>query len=47
MYGLMYDYEVAQAFVITTSYFTKECYKFAKGKAIVLIDADDLIKMMH
>ena len=47
MYGLMYEYKVDKVFIITTSYFTKECYKFVKDKDIELIDAKKLIKLIN
>jgi len=46
MYGLMYEYEVDEAYIVTSNRFTKECYKFAEGKAITLIDGEALLKMM-
>jgi len=46
MYGLMYEYEVDKAYVVTSNRFTKECYKFIKDKPIVLIDGEALLKMI-
>jgi HJR/Mrr/RecB family endonuclease len=43
MYGLMYEYEVDHAFVVTTSDFTKECYRFVEGKEMTLISGDALL----
>ena len=47
MYGLMYEYEVDKAYIVTTSYFTKECYKFVDGKEIELINGDTLVQMIN
>ncbi len=47
MYGLMYEYEVDRTFIVTTSSFTKECYKFVKGKEIELVNGNTLLKMIH
>jgi restriction endonuclease Mrr len=47
MYGLMYEYEVNEAYIVTTSRFTKECYKFVEKKKIILIDGEALIKMIN
>jgi restriction system protein len=38
MYGLMHEYGVDKVFVITTSEFTKECYRFSEEKEIELIN---------
>jgi len=46
MYGLMHEYKADQAYIVTTSYFTKECYKFVKEKNIVLINGNKLIQML-
>jgi restriction system protein len=43
MYGLMYEYDVDEAFVVTTSEFTKECYRFAEGKKITLLNGEGLL----
>lgn len=43
MYGLMYEYDVDEAYVVTTSEFTKECYRFVEDKGIVLINGEALI----
>ena len=46
MYGLMYEYDVDEVYVVTSNRFTKECHKFAEEKAITLIDGEALLKMM-
>ena len=46
MYGLMYEYDVEEAYIVTSNRFTKECYKFAEDKAMTLIDGEALLKMM-
>ncbi len=46
MYGLMYEYDVDEVYVVTTSRFTKECYTFSKDKNIILIDGISLIKLI-
>jgi len=46
MYGLMYEYDVDEAYVVTSSRFTKECYKFIENKDMVLIDGETLVKMI-
>ena len=47
MYGLMYEYDADKAYIVTTSHFTKECYKFVDGKNIELINASKLLKMLN
>ena len=47
MYGLMYEYEVDEAYIVTTSRFTKECYKFIEDKKIHLIDGEKLVMMIN
>ena len=47
MYGLMHEYDVSEAYIVTTSRFTKECYKFVVAKQMHLIDGETLIKMIH
>jgi restriction system protein len=47
MYGLMYEYDVDEAYIVTTSRFTKECYKFVEGKKIELIDGKKLVQMIN
>ena len=46
MYGLMYEYEVDEVYVVTTSRFTKECYAFSQGKKITLIDGEGLVRLI-
>ena len=46
MYGLMHEYEVDSVYIVTTSVFTKECYKFIEGKNIELIDGKKLLEIM-
>lgn len=46
MYGLKYEYEVDEVYIVTTSRFTKECQPFAKGKNMTLVDGKALIKLM-
>jgi len=47
MYGLMHEYDVHEVYIVTSSRFTKECYRFAKDKPIVLIDGEKLIGMIR
>ena len=47
MYGLMYEYDVDKIYIVTTSRFTKECYKFIEGKNIELIDGNKLVQMIN
>jgi len=47
MYGLMYEYNVDEAYIVTTSRFTKECHKFVEEKNIVLIDGNKLVEMIN
>jgi restriction system protein len=47
MYGLMHEYDVNEAYIVTTSRFTKECYKFVEGKNIVLIDGNKLVETIN
>jgi len=44
MYGLMYEYDVDEVYIVTTSRFTKECYAFSKEKNITLIDGERLVE---
>jgi restriction system protein len=46
MYGLMYEYDVDEAYIVTSNRFTKECYKFIEDKKIVLIDGTTLVEMI-
>ena len=47
MYGLMHEHNVDEAYIVTTSRFTKECYKFIEGKSMVLIDGNKLVQMIN
>ena len=47
MYGLMYEYQVDRAYIVTTSRFTKEAYRFVKGKEMVLLDGKKLLQMIN
>ena len=47
MYGLMHEHNVDLAYIVTTSRFTKECYKFIEGKNIELIDGNKLVQMIN
>ena len=47
MYGLMHEHDVDETYIVTTSRFTKECYKFIEGKNIELIDGNKLVKMIN
>ena len=47
MYGLMYEYEVDRAYVVTSSRFTKECARFVEDKPMELIDGEALVKMIN
>ncbi len=46
MYGLMHEYGVDEAYVVTSSRFTKECYRFVKDKPITLIDGENLLSLV-
>lgn len=46
MYGLMYEYEVNEVYVVTTSRFTRDCYSFTEEKKITLIDGEILVKLI-
>ena len=46
MYGLMYEYEVDEAYIVTSNRFTRECYKFVENKAMTLIDGERLVQMI-
>jgi len=43
IYGLMHEHNIKEAYVVTTSEFTKECYRFVEGKKIVLIDGKGVV----
>jgi len=47
MYGLMHEYDVDAAYIVTTNRFTKECYKFIEGKNMILINGEELVKMIN
>jgi len=47
MYGLMHEYGVDEAYVVTSSRFTKECYRFVKDKPITLIDGEGLLALVR
>jgi len=47
MYGLMYEYSVDEAYIVTSNRFTKECYKFIEKKNIELIDGKKLLQMIQ
>lgn len=47
MYGLMYEYDVDEVYVVTTSRFTKECHLFVKDKKIILIDGKILASLIE
>ena len=44
MYGLMHEYNVDEAYIVTTSRFTRECSPFVEGKKMTLIDGEILVK---
>ena len=47
MYGLMHEHEADKAYIVTTSVFTKECYKYIDGKNIELINGVSLVKRIN
>jgi len=47
MYGLMYEHKADKAYIVTTSTFTRECYKYIDGKNIELINGIALVKMIE
>ena len=47
MYGLMHEHNVDEVYIVTTSRFTKECYKFVEEKNIVMIDGNKLVEMIN
>ena len=47
MYGLMFEHDVDEVFVVTTSRFTKECYSFINEKKITLIDGESLVGLIR
>jgi len=46
MYGLMHEHGVDEVYVVTSNRFTKECYPFAEGKKMTLIDGEALVKLI-
>jgi restriction system protein len=47
MYGLMHEYDAQKVFIVTTSEFTKECYKFIEEKEIVLLNGEALVQKIR
>ncbi|HIQ27311.1 MAG TPA: restriction endonuclease, partial [Sulfurovum sp.] len=47
MYGLMHEHQVDEAYIVTTSRFTKECHPFVEGKKMTLIDGKTLVKLIE
>jgi restriction system protein len=47
MYGLMYEYDVECAIIVTTSEFTKECYRFVEDKPIEIINGETLLQRIR
>ena len=47
MYGLMHEHDAQEVYIVTTSRFTKECYPFAEGKKITLIDGVSLVRLIQ
>ena len=47
MYGLLHEHNVDKVYIVTTSRFTKECYKFIEGKNMILINGEELVKMIN
>jgi restriction system protein len=43
MYGLMHEHEADAVMIVTTSTFTKECYRFAEEKPVVLITGEEIV----
>lgn len=46
MFGLLHEHNVQRAYIMTTSYFTKDAIKFAEDKPIGLIDKEIIEKMV-
>ncbi len=46
MYGLLHEHDADEAYIVTSSGFTKESLLFVEGKPIVLIDAAMLVKRL-
>jgi restriction system protein len=47
MYGLMFEHDADEVYVVTTSRFTKECYNFINEKKITLIDGESLVGLIR
>ncbi len=47
MYGLMFEHDADEVYVVTTSRFTKECYTFIKEKKMTLIDGEHLVALIR
>jgi len=47
MYGLMFEHDADEIYVVTTSRFTKECYNFINEKKITLIDGEGLVGLIR
>jgi len=47
MYGLLYEYDAKCAYIVTTSEFTKECYRFVEDKPIELINGETLLQRIR
>lgn len=47
MYGLMFEHDADEVYIITTSRFTKECYSFINEKKITLIDGEYLVTLIQ
>ncbi|HQR74198.1 MAG TPA: restriction endonuclease [Sulfurovum sp.] len=47
MYGLMFEHDADEVYIITTSRFTKECYSFINEKKITLIDGESLVGLIR
>ena len=47
MYGLMHEHGVDEVYIVTTNRFTRECYPFAEGKKMTLIDGEALVKSIN
>lgn len=47
MWGLRFDKEVDKVYVVTSSIFTRECYKFIHNKNIELINGAALVKLVN
>ena len=47
MYGLMFEHDADEVYIITTSRFTKECYTFINEKKITLINGESLVGLIR